>query len=97
MNVSGHAAIVTGGASGMGAETARALVVAGAKVTIMDVQQERLQDFANQNSCLAVTCDVTSSESAESAVAEAKEAHGAARPVADAEKRLFAAQEHLHR
>lgn len=79
MNVSGHAAIVTGGASGMGAETARALVVAGAKVTIMDVQQERLQDIANQNSCLAVTCDVTSSESAESAVAEAKEAHGAAR------------------
>ena len=33
MKLSGHAAIVTGGASGMGEETARALVAAGARVT----------------------------------------------------------------
>lgn len=79
MNVTGHAAIVTGGASGMGAETARALAVAGARVTIMDVQQEKLQHIADQIGCLAVTCDVTSSTSAESAVAQAKQAHGAAR------------------
>ena len=79
MNVSGQAAIVTGGASGMGAETARALAVAGAKVTIMDVQMEKLKEEAERVGCLAVSCDVTSSDSAESAVAEAREVHGAAR------------------
>lgn len=79
MNVSGYAAIVTGGASGMGAETARALAVAGAKVTIMDTQKDGLQEIAEQIGCLAVPCDVSSSDSAESAVAQAKNAHGAAR------------------
>lgn len=79
MNITGHAAIVTGGASGMGAATARALADAGASVTIMDVQQEQLQNVADQIGCLAVTCDVTSAESAEAAVAQAKQAHGAAR------------------
>lgn len=79
MNVSGYAAIVTGGASGMGAETARALAVAGAKVTIMDTQKDGLQEIAEQIGCLAVPCDVSSSDSAESAVAQAKKAHGAAR------------------
>lgn len=79
MNLSGHAAIVTGGASGMGAETARALTAVGARVTIMDVQQEKLQQIAEQIGCVAVACDVTSATGAESAVAQAKQAHGAAR------------------
>ena len=34
MDIKGHAAIVTGGASGLGAATARMLAQAGAKVTI---------------------------------------------------------------
>lgn len=79
MNLSGHAAIVTGGASGMGAETARALVKAGARVSVMDVQAEQLRQVADDAGALAVECDVTSAESAASAVAAAKEAHGAAR------------------
>lgn len=79
MNLSGHAAIVTGGASGMGADTARALVEAGARVAVMDVQAEQLRQVATDAGALAVECDVTSADSAESAVARAKEAHGAAR------------------
>jgi NAD(P)-dependent dehydrogenase (short-subunit alcohol dehydrogenase family) len=79
MNLSGHAAIVTGGASGMGAEAARALVEAGAKVAVMDVQAEQLQQVAEETGALAVECDVTSAESAESAVFRAKQVHGAAR------------------
>lgn len=79
MNLSGHAAIVTGGASGMGAETARALVGAGARVSLMDVQAEQLRAIAGDTGALAIECDVTSSESAEAAVAAAKDAHGAAR------------------
>ena len=68
MNLSGHAAIVTGGASGMGAEAARALVEAGAKVAVMDVQEDQLRQVAEELGALAVECDVTSAESAESAV-----------------------------
>lgn len=79
MNVNGHAAIVTGGASGMGAETARALAAGGARVTVMDVNKDALADVAKEIDGLAVECDVTSAESAEAAVAEAKAAHGAAR------------------
>ena len=79
MKVNGHAAIVTGGASGMGAETARALVAEGASVTIMDVNQEALAAVAKDIGALAVKCDVTSAQSAENAFAEAKAAHGAAR------------------
>jgi len=79
MNVNGHAAIVTGAASGMGAETARALAAAGAKVCVMDVNEEALNEVAGEIGGLAVQCDVTSAESAEAAVAKAKSAHGAAR------------------
>ena len=37
MEISGHAAVVTGGASGLGAATAIALASAGVKVTCMDL------------------------------------------------------------
>ncbi|MEC9166884.1 MAG: SDR family NAD(P)-dependent oxidoreductase, partial [Pseudomonadota bacterium] len=40
MNVQGHAALVTGGASGLGEGTARALAAAGANVAILDVHLE---------------------------------------------------------
>lgn len=79
MNVSGQAAIVTGGASGMGAETARALAAAGARVAVMDVQTAALEQVAAGIGGLAVECDVTSSDSAEAAVAAARQAHGPAR------------------
>ena len=44
MNISGHAAVVTGAGSGMGAETARFLAAQGAKVALLD-----LDDFKNVN------------------------------------------------
>jgi NAD(P)-dependent dehydrogenase (short-subunit alcohol dehydrogenase family) len=40
MNVKGQAAIVAGGASGLGGATAAPLVAAGAKVAIFDLQDE---------------------------------------------------------
>lgn len=79
MDVKGHAALVTGGGSGMGAETARWLAKAGAKVAVLDVNLEGAQAVAEEIGGLAVECDVTSGESAEAAVAKAREAHGAAR------------------
>ena len=37
MDAKGHAALVTGGASGLGAATAKALAAAGAKVAVLDI------------------------------------------------------------
>ena len=79
MNVQGHAALVTGGASGLGEGTARALAAAGAKVAILDVNLEGARRVAADIGGLAVQCDVSSAAAAEGAVAEAKAAHGAAR------------------
>ena len=39
MNIAGHSAVVTGGGSGMGAEAARRLAAAGAKVAVLDLDE----------------------------------------------------------
>src|SRR5215469_10721547 len=44
MDIKGHAAIVTGGASGLGAATARVLAEAGAKVAVLDVNEKAAAD-----------------------------------------------------
>ncbi len=79
MNVRGHAAIVTGAASGLGAATARALAKKGAKVSLFDLDAEGAGRLADEIGGLAVGCDVTSAESVEEAVAAARKKHGAAR------------------
>ncbi len=47
MEIRGHAAIVTGGASGLGAATARMLAQAGAKVAIFDVNEKAAAEVAS--------------------------------------------------
>ncbi len=79
MELRGHAAIVTGGGSGLGAETARYLAKAGAKVTVLDVNLAGAEAVAKEIGGLAVKCDVSSAEEGERAVAKAREAYGAAR------------------
>jgi NAD(P)-dependent dehydrogenase (short-subunit alcohol dehydrogenase family) len=79
MDIKGHAAIVTGGASGLGAATARMLAQAGAKVAIIDVQHKAAAEVAIDINGIALECDVTSSAATEAAVAEAAKDHGAAR------------------
>jgi NAD(P)-dependent dehydrogenase (short-subunit alcohol dehydrogenase family) len=79
MDIRGHAAIVTGGASGLGAATAEMLAEAGAKVAILDVNVEGARATAEKIRGLAVTCDVTSAEQTVAAIAAAKDKHGAAR------------------
>jgi NAD(P)-dependent dehydrogenase (short-subunit alcohol dehydrogenase family) len=79
MDVSGHAAIVTGGGSGLGAETARHLAAAGAKVTVLDLNEAGAKAVAEEIGGLGLACDVGSAEAAEAAVAQAREAHGPAR------------------
>ncbi|MDN6320186.1 MAG: SDR family oxidoreductase [Marinobacter sp.] len=69
-------AIVTGGASGLGEGAARALAAAGCKVAILDLQKEQGEKVAADIGGIFVHCDVSSPESAEAALATAREAHG---------------------
>ena len=79
MDIKGQAAIVTGGASGLGAATARALATAGAKVAIFDVNEKAAAEVAADIKGIAVTCDVADSVSGEAAVNKDEAAHGPAR------------------
>jgi NAD(P)-dependent dehydrogenase (short-subunit alcohol dehydrogenase family) len=79
MDIAGHAAVVTGGASGLGAATARMLATAGAKVAIFDVNQEAAAEVAIDIKGIAVACDVTDSTATEKAFAKAAADHGTAR------------------
>lgn len=79
MKIEGHAALVTGGGSGLGAATARELARQGAKVAVLDVNEAGAQAVAAEIGGLAVKCDVTSAESVAAALAAARERHGAAR------------------
>ena len=79
MKLQGHAALVTGGGSGLGAETARELARQGMKVTVLDVNAEAAQAVAAEIGGLALTCDITDSASVQQAIDAAREAHGPAR------------------
>lgn len=79
MNADGVAAIVTGGASGLGAATGRALAAAGARVAFLDLDVEGAGAIAEAAGGLALACDVSDAASAEAAVAAAAAAHGPAR------------------
>jgi len=79
MLIKGHAAIVTGGGSGLGAATARALAGAGAKIALLDINDKAAEAVAAEIGALAVRCNVADAASAEAAVGKARAAHGAAR------------------
>jgi NAD(P)-dependent dehydrogenase (short-subunit alcohol dehydrogenase family) len=73
------AAIVTGGASGLGEATARKLAGAGAKVAIFDLQRDRGAKVAAEIGGLFCETDVTVEASIDAALAAARAAHGTER------------------
>ncbi len=79
MQLKDQAAIVTGGASGLGAATARKLASLGAKVAVCDLNTKLAETVAAEIKGVAVTCNVADAASAEAAVAAAEKAHGPAR------------------
>ena len=79
MEISGAAALISGGASGLGKATAAALAEAGAKVAVLDINEANAQNIAAEIGGVAVACDVADGRSGEAAVAEARAAHGPAR------------------
>jgi NAD(P)-dependent dehydrogenase (short-subunit alcohol dehydrogenase family) len=81
MDIRGHAALVTGGASGLGAAAARMLAEAGAKVAILDVNDKAAAEVAIDTNGIAIHCDVTDAGATEKALGKAKADHGAPRIV----------------
>lgn len=79
MNIKQQSAIITGGASGLGAATARMLAAADVKVAILDRNLDLAQSIADEIGALAIACDVTDATAAHEAVTEAAAAHGPAR------------------
>jgi NAD(P)-dependent dehydrogenase (short-subunit alcohol dehydrogenase family) len=79
MDVKGHAAIVTGGASGLGGATASALAASGARVAVFDLQDELGQKKAAELGGLYVKCNVADAAETEAAVKSVVEKLGAPR------------------
>ena len=76
MKIDGVSAVVTGGASGLGEATARALVAKGAKVAIFDRDVERGTKVAAEIGGVFCEVDVTSDERVGAAFDKARAAHG---------------------
>jgi NAD(P)-dependent dehydrogenase (short-subunit alcohol dehydrogenase family) len=79
MKINGQAALVTGGASGLGEATARELARLGAKVAVLDVNKALAEKVAAEIGGIACECDITVTESVAAALAKAAGAHGPAR------------------
>ncbi len=79
MNLNGTGTLVAGGASGLGEATARELAARGARVAIVDLNEERGPQLAEQLGGLFTAADVTDEERVGAAVDEAVEAFGGLR------------------
>ncbi|MDR3417563.1 MAG: SDR family NAD(P)-dependent oxidoreductase, partial [Nevskia sp.] len=69
-------AIVTGGASGLGEATVRALAAHGVKVAIFDMNEAKGEAVAKDVGGVFCKCNVTSEEDVDAAFAKARAAHG---------------------
>lgn len=79
MNINGQAAIITGGASGLGAGTAERLTKLGAKVTLFDLNEDMGTAKAKELGGQFFKVNVCDEDSVTSAIAAAEAQHGKAR------------------
>jgi len=70
------AAVITGGASGLGAATARALATEGVKVALFDINESHGSALARELGGVFCQVDVTNDEQVEAAFRAARAAHG---------------------
>ena len=70
------AAVVTGGASGLGEATVRQLAAHGVKVAIFDMNEARGEEVAKEIGGVFCKCNVTSDDEVDAAFAKARAAHG---------------------
>lgn len=79
MDLRGVPAIVTGGGSGLGAATARAMTSKGAKVTVIDISRDNVERVAAEVQGVSAVADVSSEEQVRWALDKGEAAHGVAR------------------
>ena len=79
MNIEGLPAIVTGGASGLGKATAKMLAESGAKVAILDLNEETGRAAAAELGGIYASVNVADDASVNAALEAAEQAHGVAR------------------
>src|ERR1700735_5394628 len=79
MQLKDVAVLITGGGSGLGAATGRAMAAKGAKVAVLDQSKENAEKVAAELKGIAVVADVTDEEQVKAAIAKAEAAHGIAR------------------
>src|SRR6478609_6928592 len=73
MELNGASAIVTGGASGIGAAVARQLAAKGAKVVVADLNSEKGEELAGEIGGVFAPVDVTKTEQIKAAIEKAEE------------------------
>jgi len=88
----GIAAVITGGASGLGEATARALAAQGVNVAIFDLNTETGQAVADAIGGIFCACDVGDDTSVDAAFAKARAAHGQERILVNCAGLLYAAK-----
>ena len=79
MQLKDVAVIITGGGSGLGAATARAMAAKGAKIGVLDQSKENAEKVAAEVKGVALHADVTDEEQIKAALAKAEAVHGVAR------------------
>src|SRR3979409_793630 len=79
MQLNDVAVIITGGGSGLGAATARAMAAKGAKIGVLDQSKENAEKVAAEVKGVALHADVTDEEQVKAGIAKAEAAHGVAR------------------
>jgi NAD(P)-dependent dehydrogenase (short-subunit alcohol dehydrogenase family) len=71
--------LITGGGSGLGAATARAMAAKGAKIAVLDQSRENAEKVATEVKGVALVGDVTSEDDVKAAITKGEAANGAAR------------------
>ena len=79
MQLKDVAVLITGGGSGLGAATARAMAAKGAKVSVIDQNKDNAEKVAAEVKGVAINADVTSEEQIQAGIEKAEAAHGVAR------------------
>jgi NAD(P)-dependent dehydrogenase (short-subunit alcohol dehydrogenase family) len=79
MQLKDVAVFITGGGSGLGAATARAMAAKGARIAVFDRSQENAEKVAAEVNGVAAIGDVTGEADVKAALAKASAAHGTAR------------------
>src|SRR5260370_9384927 len=75
MQLKDVAVLITGGGSGLGAATARAMAAKGAKIAVLDQSKENAEKVAAEVKGVALHADVTDEEQVKAGIAKAESAH----------------------